>query len=291
MSKRTITNAARRRTGILLGAVGMALNLLLFFLKGSAGKSAGSIAITADSFNNLSDVGSSALSLTGFLLSDMRRTRRYPYGWGRIEYLFGMGISGAILAVGIHLLLSSVCKILHPDPITPGLYPAIILLLAILIKSGMYAYNRRYGRALDSAVLRAAAVDSLCDCIATLAILLSMGLTAVFGINADGICGMMVALCILYAGIISLKDALSPLLGRGISDEYRRAIADIVYACGHIKSIERIEVHDYGPGARTADIELCGEVNLSRLKKTLYSRMGLYSVIEIHSHSSDKKIG
>ncbi len=271
----------RRALGILFSGLGIALNLSLFLLKTIAGTISGSIAITADAFNNLSDAGSSLLSLLGFKLADVRTGSRYPFGIGRVEYLSGMLISAAILSVGGRLMISSIQKIVHPTATQPRLCVVVILLFAIGIKLFMYLYNRHFGRSLDSSGMRAAAVDSLSDCFATLAILLSMAVERLCGVNIDGICGVMVAMCILYAGALSMKDALSPLLGAAASDKTIDDIADIV--CAHSAQILTLDirVHDYGPMRRIAEITLSGTADSRRIKSALTEELGMDSVIEV----------
>lgn len=277
----------RRTTGIVLGVIGIALNLLLYFIKATAGRCTGSIAVTADAYNNLLDMGKSGLALFGFWLSDRKRTRHFPHGFGRIEYLFGFIISGAILAIGGKVMISSIEKVIEPDPITPDILSAIMLTATIGIKMLMYLLNRHFGIKYDSTVMRATAADSLSDCFATVGILITMGIWVVCGLNIDGICGVMVAVCILWAGIISFKESLSPLLGCAPDEELTDDIREIITEYDSQISIEEISVHDYGPCAYTADIRLAGEdINIYSIKEQLKDKLGIQCVIEIEQHRS-----
>ena len=165
-------NRIRSVTGYVCGAVGIFLNIVLFCAKLAVGMLTGSISITADAFNNLSDAGSSAMTLFGFLWAGKRADAEHPFGHGRIEYLSGILISVLIILVGGELFLSSVKKIFSPEESTFSVYVLIVLLCSILVKLYMYFYNRSCGKKIHSETLLAAAADSRGDCIATLAVLL-----------------------------------------------------------------------------------------------------------------------
>ncbi len=240
--------AVRAAYGTLCSLLGIFLNVLLFAGKYAAGVLSGSIAITADAFNNLSDAGSSAISLLGFRLSGKKPDPTHPFGHGRIEYISGLAVAAMIVVMGVELLISSVEKIIEPEAVTAGILPAVILLVSIGVKLYMFAYNRSVGRLISSPAMAATGADSLSDSIATAVVLLSMGVSYVFKVNIDGYAGAVVALFIMYAGYGVAKDTLSPLLGQAPDPELVQRIEDIVMASSAVIGMHDLVVHDYGPG-------------------------------------------
>lgn len=247
----------RKKLGALFSVLGMLLNLMLFALKYTAGTLSGSIAITADSFNNLADAGSCILALSGFLLGNMKPSRRFPFGCGRLEYLSGLLISLAVLGIGCRMLLSSIGKLLHPQEVDGCPTVIMILLISVGVKGFMYLYNSRIGKRIESAGMKAAAMDSLADCIATLAILTSIVIENLTGFNADGFTGMLVALCILYAGAHSVWESGAPLLGRGIDKETLDKLSGIMQSDPRVRDFSEPAIHDYGPQRRVLTIYIC----------------------------------
>lgn len=244
-----VTNAAVRRAyGTMCSLYGIFLNLLLFAGKYFAGVISGSVAITADAFNNLSDAGSSIITLLGFAIAGKKPDPDHPFGHGRAEYLAGLVLSAVIILMGFELVKSSFEKILHPEPISSGLLPAIILVCSILVKFYMCLYNRSVGKKINSAAMQATATDSLSDSVATTVVLLSMGVSYFFHVNIDGYAGLLVAVFILYAGFNAAKDTVSPLLGQAPDPEFVQQVADIVTAHPEVVGIHDLVVHDYGPG-------------------------------------------
>ena len=244
-----VANAAVRRAyGTMCGLYGIFLNLLLFAGKYFAGVISGSVAITADAFNNLSDAGSSIITLLGFAIAGKKPDPDHPFGHGRAEYLAGLALSAVIILMGFELAKSSFDKILHPEPINTGLLPALILVCSILVKFYMCLYNRSVGKKINSAAMQATAVDSLSDSVATTVVLLSMGIAYFFHVNIDGYAGLLVAVFIIYAGFNAAKDTVSPLLGQAPDPEFLQQIADIVTAHPEVVGIHDLVVHDYGPG-------------------------------------------
>ena len=243
-------NEPRVRTayGTLCGIYGIFLNLLLFAGKYAAGLISGSVAIIADAFNNLSDAGSSVITLLGFALAGKKPDPEHPFGHGRIEYITGLAISAIIILVGVDLGKSSIEKIIDPTPVEPGLLPAIILIAAIAVKIYISLYNRRIGRKINSSVMQATALDALTDTISTLVVLISMAVAHFFKVNIDGWAGLFVALFIIYAGYSAAKDTIAPLLGSAPDPDFVRSIEDTVMAHKEILGIHDLFVHDYGPG-------------------------------------------
>ena len=240
--------AVRSAYGTLCGVVGIFLNLVLCAFKFFAGSLTGSVAITADAVNNLTDAGSSVISLLGFAFAGKKPDPDHPFGHGRIEYLAGLVLSFAILFMGVELAIGSVQKILNPQPVEAGLLPALILLAAIGVKLYMASYNRRVGEMIDSPSVRATAVDSLSDSVATLVVLASMGVSHFLQLNIDGLAGLAVAVFILLAGWNTLKDTLSPLLGQAPDPELVQRVAEIVLSYPEVVGIHDMIIHDYGPG-------------------------------------------
>ena len=189
----------RQAYGMLCGAVGIFLNLCLFTGKFLAGTFSNSIDITADSFNNLSDAGSSIITLIGFKMAGQKPDPSHPFGHGRIEYISGLLISVIILLMGLELVKSSISKILHPEILDFSPIIILVLVASILVKCYMFLYNRRLGRKLDSAAMLATAMDSLSDTLATAAVLAAT-LISIFSVLAiDGWCGVLVGLFICFA--------------------------------------------------------------------------------------------
>ena len=234
--------------GMLCGAVGIFLNLCLFTGKFIAGTISHSIAITADAFNNLSDAGSSIITLIGFRMAGQKPDPDHPFGHGRIEYVSGLLVSVIILLMGLELLKSSVSKIIHPEELSFSPVVLIILLASILVKCYMFLYNNRFGKKLESAAMCATATDSLSDTLATTVVLIATLVAHFSGLAIDGWCGILVGLFICYAGFNAAKDTISPLLGQAPEKEFVQQVNDIVMAHEGIIGIHDLIVHNYGPG-------------------------------------------
>ena len=238
----------RQRYGTLSGGVGIFLNLLLSAGKMVAGVITGSIAITADAFNNLTDAGSSVVTLVGFRMAGKQADGDHPFGHGRIEYLSGLAVSVVILLVGLELAKSSVEKIIRPEPVEFSWLSAAILAAAICVKLWMSHFNRSLSRRIGSAAMAATAADSLSDAAATSAVLLSAVIGKFTGVNIDAWAGILVALFILRAGWGAAKDTLNPLLGQSPDPELVRGIEETVLAHPQVVGIHDMIIHDYGPG-------------------------------------------
>ncbi len=251
----------RKAYGILCGAVGIFFNVLLFAGKFFAGALSGSIAITADAFNNLSDAGSSVVTLLGFQLAGQKPDTHHPFGHGRMEYLSGLVVSMLILLMGVELGKSSLEKILHPEEVDFSPLIVGILCVSIAVKLYMFLYNKRIGKKLGSTAMEATAMDSLSDCVATTAVLAATLVGHFTGLRIDGWCGILVACFILWSGIGAARDTLDPLLGTPPTAEFVGRIRDLVMAHKGIIGIHDLIVHDYGPGR--VMISLHAEVSAS----------------------------
>lgn len=282
--------ALRKGYGILCGAVGIGLNIVLFALKFLAGLLSGSIAITADAFNNLSDAGSSLVTLLGFQLAGQKPDSDHPFGHGRMEYLSGLAVSVLILLMGIELGRSSFEKIRHPAPVESGTLVVVILCVSIAVKLYMCFYNRSLGRKLNSSAMLATAADSLSDSVATAAVLVATLVGQYTGLLIDGWVGILVSLFILWSGIQSAKDTVDPLLGTPPTAEFVDQIKDLVMASPGILGIHDLIVHDYGPGR--VMISLHAEVSadedmlsihdeIDNAEKLLQERLGCHAVIHM----------
>ena len=244
----TKSPAVRHSYGMLCGIVGILLNILLFFGKFIAGIFSNSIAITADALNNLSDAGSSFITLAGFKLASQKPDPDHPYGHGRMEYLSGLFVSLLILLMAVELLKTSVDKILHPQ--STQINPLVIAILAasILVKLYMSYYNQTIGKRIDSTALLATAADSRGDSLSTLLVLASSLISLFTGFQIDGYCGLIVGIFILYSGFNAAKDTINPLLGQAPDKAYVEKIERIVTSHNMILGIHDMMVHDYGPG-------------------------------------------
>ena len=240
--------SVRQSYGVLCGSVGIGFNILLFIGKFLAGLISNSIAITADAFNNLSDAGSSLITLIGFKMAGQKPDTEHPFGHGRIEYLTGLLVSLLILLMGVELIKSSVSKILHPEATECTAVVAGILIVSILVKLYMYLYNRSTGRKIDSAAMMATAADSLSDMLSTSVVLIATLIGKFTGLQIDGWCGLLVGIFILYAGFSAAKDTISPLLGQPPQKEFVEKIESIVQSYPQVLGIHDLIVHDYGPG-------------------------------------------
>lgn len=248
IKKRSPESEVRRAFGVLCGGIGIFLNIMLFIGKIIAGSLTHSLSITADAFNNLSDAGSSLISLIGFGLSGKAPDPEHPFGHGRIEYVSGLCVSFLILLMGGELIKSSVERIITPEKTAFGMISVVVLGISILIKFYMFLYNNKYGKCYDSPTMRATAKDSLSDAASTAVVLIASLVEHLTGLQIDSWCGLLIALFIIYAGITSAKDTLDPLLGTLPSGEMVKEIESIVLSEKTILGIHDMIVHDYGPG-------------------------------------------
>ena len=246
--KNTALPGVRQAYGILSGAVGIFLNIILFAGKLAAGMLSGSIAITADAFNNLSDAGSSVITLIGFKMSGQKPDPEHPFGHGRIEYISGLFVSVAVLIMAFELVKSSIGKLRSPEPVNSSPLVIAILCVSILVKMYMAYYNKSLSRKLDSAAMSATAADSLSDTVSTAVVLAATLVGRLTGVLIDGWCGILVGLFIFYTGIQALRETMNPLLGQPPKEEFVKNIESLVTAHPMVKGIHDLIVRDYGPG-------------------------------------------
>lgn len=276
--------------GTLCSLLGIALNILLFAGKFLAGTLAASVAITADAFNNLSDAGSSIVSLVGFKLAGQKPDTEHPFGHGRFEYLSGLVVAAAIVIMGYELLRTSFEKVLHPEAIDFSWLSVGILAVSILVKVYMFSYNRRIGKRINSAALLATSSDSLSDCAATGMVLLATLAAKAFGWKIDGWCGLLVALLILRAGVGVVKETVGPLLGQAPDPEFVKQIAEIVTSHEVVQGMHDLVVHDYGPGRQMISLhaEVSGDGNIyeihddiDHIERELLEKLGCPATIHL----------
>ncbi len=255
-SENTADPKVRSSIGKLSGAVGIGCNLLLFALKLLVGTLAGSVSITADAMNNLTDASSAIVTLLGFRLAEKPADEDHPYGHARYEYLSGLAVAAIIIVIGFELAKSSVEKILAPEAVAFSVVTAAVLAGSILVKLWMAVFNRTLGKRIGSRTLEATASDSRNDCIATAAVLLAAVVEHFTSWNVDGIVGLAVALFILWSGVGLAKQTISPLLGEAASPELRALIVDYVSRQPKVLGYHDLMVHDYGPGQRFATLHV-----------------------------------
>jgi len=294
-------SGVRRAYGLLSSVLGIVLNVLLFCGKYAAGMLTGSIAVMADAINNITDAGSSIVTLLGFKFAGSRPDDDHPFGHGRYEYIAGFVVSLAILLMGVETAKSSVSKIINPTPVESSTVALIIMAAAILVKLYMFMYNRRIGVKLDSAALKAVAVDSVSDCIATLVVLVTTLISRFTDLSLDGWGGLAVAAFILYSGVNSARDTLSPLLGKAPDRELVENIEKIILAHSEVIGIHDLMVHDYGPGRLVISVhgEVSGAGDIFKLhdvidciEDELNEKLGCESIIHMDPiDTDDKRVG
>lgn len=290
--------AVRQAYGVLSGAVGIGLNILLFLGKWIAGTLSGSIAITADAFNNLSDAGSSIITLIGFQLSGQAPDPEHPFGHGRMEYISGLLVSVAILVMGFELIRSSFGKLRDPELIESSALVLGILLASILVKVYMFYYNRSLSKKLDSAAMKATSVDSLSDTVATTLVLIATVISKYTGLILDGWFGILVGIFIVYTGGSTLKETIDLLIGQPPKKEFIDEIREIVLGHSLVYGVHDLIVHDYGPGRRMislhAEVAVDGDIQdiheqIDHIEHELQEKLNCSATIHMDPIVTDDK--
>ena len=290
--------AVRQAYGVLSGAVGIGLNILLFLGKWIAGTLSGSIAITADAFNNLSDAGSSIITLIGFRLSGQAPDPEHPFGHGRMEDISGLLVSVAILVMGFELIWSSFGKLRDPEPIESSALVLGILLASILVKVYMFYYNRSLSKKLDSAAMKATSVDSLSDTVATTLVLIATVISKYTGLILDGWFGILVGIFIVYTGGSTLKETIDLLIGQPPKKEFIDEIREIVLGHSLVYGVHDLIVHDYGPGRRMislhAEVAVDGDIQdiheqIDHIEHELQEKLNCSATIHMDPIVTDDK--
>lgn len=239
----------RQNYGMLTGVMGIVLNLILFAVKLFAGVITGAISVTADAVNNLSDAGSSVITMAGMRMAGRPADEEHPFGHGRVEYVAGLIVSLVIIIMGYELGKDSIMKIITPEEMTFNVLSVVILGASVLVKFYICLYNRKIGKLINSSAMKATAMDSLSDCISTVAVIAGLVVFALFEINVDGYVGIVVALFILKAGLEAAKDSLTPLIGERPDKEYVDGIYSTIMSYKGIVGVHDLIVHNYGVGA------------------------------------------
>lgn len=279
----------RARYANLAGVTGIFLNILLFAGKLTLGILSASVAIIADAFNNISDAGSSVVTLIGFRLAGKPVDKEHPLGHGRLEYVTGFIVDMLIVLVGFELFKSSVDKIISPTLPTVGHWTLAILAVAILVKLWLFFFYRKIGKIIRSSAVRASASDSLTDGIATTLVLVSAIVARQFGVAIDGWAGILVALFIAYTGIKAGKETIDLLLGSPPDPDFIKGIYEFVknYPC--IVGIHDVMVHDYGPGRQIvsfhAEVPSDSDINIAheevdKMERDMHEKFGC--IVTVH---------
>lgn len=244
----------RNKYGTVAGIVGIVSNLLLFILKFSIGFLSGSIAITADAFNNFTDMASSAITMIGFKLASMPADEEHPFGHGRLEYLSALVVAFMVMFVGIKFVQTSFERIMNPVAVQFSLIPFILLLCSMAVKFWLGRFNKHVGEKIDSSALKAVAVDAMGDVFTSGCVVLSYLIAKFTTFPLDGYVGIVVSLIILYAGFSLIKETVSPLLGEAPDAEMVDAIVNGLLEYKIISGVHDLIIHNYGVGRCIASV-------------------------------------
>lgn len=301
-----MNTSERERVGMKAGVFGMVTNLLAFIVKIAAGAASGSVTVAADAINSLTDAGSSILTLIGFKLSSKPADSEHPYGHARYEQITALIISLLMLAVGVVFAKDSVVKIIHPAELSIGPLTFGALVAAVLLKLLQGLVNRRLSKQIDSSALRAAAQDSFNDVFITVSVIIGVAVMAAFKINIDGWAGFLVSLVIIRSSAVTIKNAISPMLGSPPPKELCDAVEEIIGSHPEILGYHDLVIHNYGPGRNYGSVhaEVDGERKIREIhdvvdgiEREIGERFGVVITIhtdpvelkEVNSEESDEK--
>ena len=294
--KNTASSNVRNAYGALCGIMGIILNIILFGIKLLAGLLSGAISVMADAFNNLTDAGSSVITLIGFRMAGQKPDKHHPFGHGRIEYISGLIVSMIIILVGFELGKTSFEKIVSPEEPVFSMVAVVILVCSVFVKAYIAVYNFSIGKKIASSAMKATAYDSLSDCVATSAVLICLLISHFAAINIDAYCGIAVSAFILFSGIRSAKETMDPLLGTPPEKELIDEITSIVYSHEGVAGIHDLIIHDYGPGRMMISLhaEVPCAANLiethdmiDNIEKDLRAKLGCDAVIHMDPIATD----
>lgn len=280
----------RTAYGMLSSVVGICCNLLLFAAKLAIGILINSISVMADAFNNLSDAASSVIGFVGVKLAGKPADADHPFGHGRIEYISAFIVAFIVIQVGFTLFKTSLGKVFNPEAMTFKWISIIILLLSVGVKLWLSLFNRRLGRRINSKVMLATAADAMGDVATTSAAILSIVVFGLWGVNVDGIVGLVVSVVVMIAGVNIARDTLAPLIGEAIDPELYEQISNFVERFDGIVGTHDLIVHNYGPSKSMAsihaevpndvDVEISHEV-IDRIEHEAVRRFGILLVIHL----------
>lgn len=282
--------AVRAAYGRFAGLLGIAVNALLFLGKLFAGLFSGSVSVTADAFNNLSDASSSVISLLGFHMANRPADEEHPFGHGRYEYLAGLFIAIIIILIGVELLKTSIDKLLFPTEVSFSWITVVIMVFSIFAKLGLLLVNRRIGTFIHSQALIASASDSRNDIITTSAILLASLISHYTNLQLDSWMGLVAAGFILVSSIGLIKDTLDPLLGHAPDPTLVEDIQKRIMSYPGVLGTHDLIVHDYGPGRQfiSAHVEVAAEEDvlvshdiIDNIERELQERLHIHVVLHL----------
>ena len=282
--------SVRTAYGVLASIVGIFCNVFLFAVKFAVGLVLGSVSVTADAFNNLSDAGSSVIGFVGVKMAEKPADADHPFGHGRMEYIAALVVSFLVIEVGFTFLKDSVGRIRTPEAMSFSAVSVFILLLSIAVKLWLGLFNRKLGERIDSKVMKAVFTDAMGDVVTTGATILSLVFFGATGINIDGFVGAGVALVVMWAGVGIARDTLEPLIGEAIDPEEYEKIKTFVESYDGIEGTHDLIVHNYGPGRSMAsihaevpnnvDIERSHEI-IDRIERDAGKNLGIFLVIHM----------
>lgn len=282
--------------GYLGGTIGIIVNALLFAIKLSVGLISGSIAVTADAFNNLSDAASSVITIAGFKLASRPADEEHPFGHGRLEYISALIVSFMVMMVGFQFIKSSFDRIMNPTEVRFDLIPFILILISIGAKVWLSSFNKFIGKSINSGALEASSMDALGDVFTSSCVALSLLISRWTTFPIDGYIGILVALFILYSGFSLTKDTLNPLLGEAPDPELVESIKIGVMSYEHITGVHDLVIHNYGPGRCMASIhaEIPCDISvvtihevIDKAEKELSKKLNIYLVIHMDPINTD----
>ena len=284
------TPKGRELYGRLAGAVGIICNLILSVMKLIIGTVTNSVSITADATNNISDAGSSIVTLVGFRLSGKPADKDHPYGHARIEYISSLIISFIILLIGCSIFKESVIKIFNPEESLFNIATVIILVASIIVKLWLSVFNTYLGKQIDSKALEATAIDSRNDVITTGAVLIASVISHFTGFNLDGYMGVIVSIFILISGINLVKETLNPLLGQPPTKEMFETIEKKILSYDNVLGVHDLMVHSYGPNTYFAsahiemdakiDVLICHDI-MDQIERDFKSELNIHLVVHL----------
>ena len=282
--------AVRTSYSLMASVVGICCNLLLFAAKLAVGFFANSISIMADGFNNLSDATSSIIGFAGVKMAEKPADKEHPFGHGRMEYITAFIVAFVVIQVGFSLFKNSFQKVLHPEEMVFSVVSVFILVLSVGMKLWMALFNRTVGKKINSSVLTATAADSLGDVMATAATIISMAVFGLWGVNVDGLIGLVVSILVMIAGVNIAKDTLAPLIGEPIDPVLYRKISEMVESYEGVVGSHDLIVHNYGPSKsmasihaevpNDADMEAAHEI-IDRIERDVARELGIFLVIHM----------
>lgn len=282
--------AVRKEYGLLSGSVGICVNLLLCFMKLGAGFVSGSLGIIGDGINNLSDAGSSIVTILGLKMSAKPADAEHPYGHGRIEYLTALLIAGVVLLVGFELVRTSLGKLLEPEPLEVSLPALAVMAASVAFKIWLGAFNKYLGKKTNSPAFNAVAIDSMSDCVATSVVIACLLIYWGTGYNLDGGAGILVGMFIMYTGWEAACETLQPILGSPADAELLERIREIAGRDERVLGIHDVMAHSYGPGSVFASvhIEVASTMTLikahavaSRLEHGIEDELGIHVIVHV----------